>query len=114
MTCLDLKSVYQDSLQMADKLCALKTIVMLKTALATNTDGRINKLVMVFAQKHPAHNCNNKSKTGYRLRDRLYPDSKNHAVPSLHRDSFPACRDRFVAVLASGNAYEIIPPGRYK
>jgi hypothetical protein len=28
---------------------------------------------------------------------------KNHAVPSLHRDSFVAYRDSFVAVPASGN-----------
>ena len=33
----------------------------------------------------------------------LYPDCKNHAIPSLHRDSFLAYRDRFVAVLSSGN-----------
>jgi len=42
----------------------------------------------------------------------LYPDGKNRAVPFLHRDSFLAYRDRFAAVLSSGNAYEIIPPGR--
>jgi hypothetical protein len=60
---------------------------------------------MVFAEKNSAHNYNNKSMTGYRLRDSLYPNGKNHAVPFLHRDSFVAYRDRFVAVLASGNAY---------
>ena len=37
----------------------------------------------------------------------LYPDGKNHAVPSLHRDSFLAYRDRFVAVLSSGYAYSL-------
>jgi hypothetical protein len=29
----------------------------------------------------------------------LYPDGKNHAIPSLHRDSFVAYRDSFVVVL---------------
>jgi hypothetical protein len=33
----------------------------------------------------------------------LYPDGKNHAIPSLHRDSFVAYRDSFVAVPVSGN-----------
>jgi hypothetical protein len=33
----------------------------------------------------------------------LYPDGKNHAIPSLHLDSFVAYRDSFVAVPASGN-----------
>jgi hypothetical protein len=36
----------------------------------------------------------------------LYRDCKNHAIPSLHRDSFVAYRDKLVAVLASGNAYK--------
>ncbi len=31
--------------------------------------------------------------------------AKTRAIPSLHRDSFVAYRDSFVAVLASGNAY---------
>jgi hypothetical protein len=35
----------------------------------------------------------------------LYLDAKNRAKPSLHRDSFLAYRDRFVAVLSSGYAY---------
>ena len=35
----------------------------------------------------------------------LYPDSKNHAVPSLHRDSFSAKVPGSVPGAASGNAY---------
>ena len=35
----------------------------------------------------------------------LYPDSKNHAVPSLHRDSFSAKVPGLVPGAASGNAY---------
>ncbi len=31
--------------------------------------------------------------------EKLYPDSKNHAVLSSHRDSLVTYRDRFVAVL---------------
>ena len=42
----------------------------------------------------------------------LYPDCKNHAVPSLCRDYFSAKVPGFESALASGNAYEIIPPGR--
>jgi hypothetical protein len=33
--------------------------------------------------------------------------AKTRAKPSLHRDSFLAYRDRFVAVLASGYAYSL-------
>ena len=46
----------------------------------------------------------------------LYPDGKNHAVPSLHRDTFSARLPAGTWILpgaASGNAYKIIPPGRY-
>ena len=35
----------------------------------------------------------------------LYPDRKNHAVPSLRRDSFSAKVSGFVPALTSGNAY---------
>jgi hypothetical protein len=35
----------------------------------------------------------------------LYLDSKNHAVPSLHRDSFLAKVPGPCPVLASGNAH---------
>jgi len=40
--------------------------------------------------------------------------SKNHAVPSSHLDTILAKVPRPYLVLSSGNAYEIIPPGRYK
>jgi len=41
----------------------------------------------------------------------LYPDCKNHAVPSSHLDTILAKVPRPYLVLSSGNAYEIIPPG---
>jgi hypothetical protein len=43
----------------------------------------------------------------------LYPDGKNHAVLSSHRDSFPAKVPGLCPDASSSNAYEIIPPGRY-
>ena len=39
------------------------------------------------------------------IRQNLYPDGKNHAVPSLHRDSFSAKVPGSVPGAASGNAY---------
>ena len=85
------------------------------TALTANTDGKINRLVMVFAapcshdkscqnlhpdtRTYPQYkSCN---VTDFWLRDKLYRDTpgfdktctwicKNHSIPSLHRDSFVA------------------------
>jgi len=39
------------------------------------------------------------------IQQTLYPDGKNHAVPSLHRDSFSAKVPGSVPGAASGNAY---------
>ena len=47
------------------------------------------------------------------IQQNLYPDGKNHAVPSLHRDFYSAKVPGSVPGAASGNAYKIIPPGRY-
>ncbi|MBN1186488.1 MAG: hypothetical protein JXB49_29705, partial [Bacteroidales bacterium] len=47
----------------------------------------------------------------------LYLDGKNRAVLSSHRDSLPAPLARVTGPYpdaSSSNAYEIIPPGRYK
>ena len=43
----------------------------------------------------------------------LYPDCKNHAVPSLRRDTLSAKVPGSLPALSSDNTCEIIPPGRY-
>jgi len=83
----------------------------------TNTDGWGNKLVTIFARYLDSFIVTIKSLIIYKNRDfgsgqilhldsfLVRRDGKNCAIPSLHRDSFLAYRDRFVAVLSSGNAH---------
>ena len=105
-----------------------------------NTDGIIHKLVMVFAKKHPtlmpgsvkpgqsrrSHIVNKFTAPRLILNHlaTLYLDTHNvpklctliaktHAVPSLRLDTFSAKVPGLLPALTSGNACEIIPPGRY-
>src|SRR5512133_3188860 len=107
--------------------------------LPLTTDGIIHKLVMVFAKAHPTL-MSGSVKPGQSRRSRtvnkftasrlilnhletLYLDTRNvpklctliaktHAVPSLRRDKLSAKAPGSLPALMSGNACEIIPPGR--
>ena len=47
-----------------------------------------------------------------KIQKTLYPDGKNHAIASLHRDRLPAKEMIFRPVLSSANTNDTLLPGR--